>query len=502
MIVAVIADDITGAAEMAGIGFRHGFKTSLMTMTGQEETLALPDCELLVCATDTRSQTEQEAARITRQVTTRLVEAGVRYFFKKVDSALRGHVEAELQAMLEVLPYESALYLPANPSKGRIIEHGQYTLNGRPLHETDFAVDPEFPATTSTLTERFPSLQPWDPEVAMSAHGLYTADMVSNFQLQFLLKQVHIGQTLLAGAADLFEARLRQFAFEKCSMNPVEENPEDAEERAEREAKERAEAEAKERAEAEAKACANGESEARSESESKAREAKKSANGESAVIVKTEGPASAKTDAKAKGEGSVGVQASAAAQGNEAQATATAQGTEAQATAAESSAFSGFTTDSILVVCGSTQSQSLEETPYIRQHRIPLVQMPKEVFEGSEDASHWLRTLRPQWQQRPSMVLTIGYPSQGGKAFAERLRAVQAQVVKELLATQLPRELVIEGGATAFAILRQLGWTSYLLTDEIAPGVVRMHSSDASCFVTLKPGSYDWGETFHLAQIA
>jgi uncharacterized protein YgbK (DUF1537 family) len=457
MIVAVIADDITGAAEMAGIGFRHGFKTSLMTMTGQEETLALPDCELLVCATDTRSQTEQEAARITRQVTTRLVEAGVRYFFKKVDSALRGHVEAELQAMLEVLPYESALYLPANPSKGRIIEHGQYTLNGRPLHETDFAVDPEFPATTSTLTERFPSLQPWDPEVAMSAHGLYTADMVSNFQLQFLLKQVHIGQTLLAGAADLFEARLRQFAFEKCSMNPVEENPEDAEERAEREAKERKEREAKA---CEAKDCA-------------------------------------KADAKAKGEGSVGEQTSAAARGNEAQGAAAAQ-----ATAAESSAFSGFTTDSILVVCGSTQSQSLEETPYIRQHRIPLIQMPKEVFEGSEDASHWLRTLRPQWQQRSSMVLTIGYPSQGGKAFAERLRAVQAQVVKELLATQLPRELVIEGGATAFAILRQLGWTSYLLTDEIAPGVVRMHSSDASCFVTLKPGSYDWGETFHLAQIA
>jgi uncharacterized protein YgbK (DUF1537 family) len=466
MIVAVIADDITGAAEMAGIGFRHGFKTSLMTMTGQEETLALPDCELLVCATDTRSQTEQEAARITRQVTSRLVEAGVRYFFKKVDSALRGHVEAELQAMLEVLPYESALYLPANPSKGRIIEHGQYTLNGRPLHETDFAVDPEFPATTSTLTERFPSLQPWDPEVAMSAHGLYTADMVSNFQLQFLLKQVHIGQTLLAGAADLFEARLRQFAFEKCSMNPVEENPEDAEERAEREAKERKEREAKERAEAEAKDCA-------------------------------------KADAKAKGEGSVGEQTSAAARGNEAQGAATAQATAtAQAIAPESSAFTGFTTDSILVVCGSTQSQSLEETPYIRQHRIPLVQMPKEVFEGSEDASHWLRTLRPQWQQRSSMVLTIGYPSQGGKAFAERLRAVQAQVVKELLATQLPRELVIEGGATAFAILRQLGWTSYLLTDEIAPGVVRMHSSDASCFVTLKPGSYDWGETFHLAQIA
>lgn len=491
MIVAVIADDITGAAEMAGIGFRHGLKTSLMTMTGQEESLALPDCELLVCATDTRSQTEQEAARIMRQVTSRLVEAGVRYFFKKVDSALRGHVEAELQAMLEVLPYESALYLPANPSKGRIIEHGQYTLNGRPLHETDFAVDPEFPATTSTLTERFPSLQPWNPEVAMSAHGLYTADMISHFQLQFLLKQVHIGQTLLAGAADLFEARLRQFAFEKCSMNPVEENPEDAEERAEREAKERAEREAKACVNGESKACANGESKARSESEAKACEAKDCANGESAAIVKTEGSAAAKADAKAEGKGSVGEQASAAARGN-----------EAQSTEAEGSAFTGFTTDSILVVCGSTQSQSLEETPYIRQHRIPLVQMPKEVFEGSVDAAHWLRTLRPQWQQRPSMVLTIGYPSQGGKAFAERLRAVQAEVVKELLATQLPQELVIEGGATAFAILRQLGWTSYLLTDEIAPGVVRMQSADASCFVTLKPGSYDWGETFHLAQIA
>ena len=53
----VIADDITGAAEMAGIACCHGQSTSLLT----ERAGGAPSCEVLVIATDTRSMTEAEA---------------------------------------------------------------------------------------------------------------------------------------------------------------------------------------------------------------------------------------------------------------------------------------------------------------------------------------------------------------------------------------------------------------------------------------------------------
>ena len=95
------------------------------------------------------------------------------------------------------------------------------------------------------------------------------------------------------------------------------------------------------------------------------------------------------------------------------------------------------------------------------------------------------------------MILTIGYPSTGGKEFALRLRNTLSEAVSALVGEACPEELVIEGGATAFAILKALGWSRFRLTDEVAPGVVRMQwTGGENVHVTLKPGSYPWGELF------
>ncbi|MDE6556622.1 MAG: hypothetical protein K2K55_06620, partial [Duncaniella sp.] len=72
---------------------------------------------------------------------------------------------------------------------------------------------------------------------------------------------------------------------------------------------------------------------------------------------------------------------------------------------------------------------------------------------------------------------------------------VMADVVARLIAIHTPRHLVIEGGATAFAILSRLGCTSFTITAEIAPGVISMQSADGMT-VTMKPGSYPWGDLF------
>lgn len=196
--IAVIADDITGAAEVAGIARSLGLRVCLTTAGSQLSTVSFHD--VLVIATDTRSMTEEEAAAESHRVAD--IVASMPYItdiFKKTDSALRGHVVVELKALLSVTRYDSALYIPANPSKGRVIRDGEYFIGDTPLHLTDFAFDPEFPAISSRLADRMPD--------CVSA-GIMCADAVSATDIEAAVAGA-TPSTLLAGAADLFTAFLR-----------------------------------------------------------------------------------------------------------------------------------------------------------------------------------------------------------------------------------------------------------------------------------------------------
>jgi len=76
---------------------------------------------------------------------------------------------------------------------------------------------------------------------------------------------------------------------------------------------------------------------------------------------------------------------------------------------------------------------------------------------------------------------------------ARMLRGRMAQLVSQVLAEAPVQELVIEGGATAYAILEQAGLRAFFPEEELAPGVVRMRIERAYPFyVTVKPGSYEW----------
>jgi uncharacterized protein YgbK (DUF1537 family) len=77
----------------------------------------------------------------------------VRSIYKKVDSVLRGPIAAELEALLAAWGLGRCLLVPANPGLGRVIAGGEYLVQGIPLHETDFALDPEYPAQTASVME-------------------------------------------------------------------------------------------------------------------------------------------------------------------------------------------------------------------------------------------------------------------------------------------------------------------------------------------------------------
>ena len=190
----VIADDITGAAEMAGIAFTHGQQVRLVY--SGSVCCDNVSAQTTVIATDTRSMSEAEAVSETHRIAKLHKRDGsFCVIFKKTDSALRGHVVAELSALMQATGYQRAVYLPANPSKGRVIKDGIYYINNVPIHETDFSFDPEFPATTSVMKERFPDAE---------QYGIIMPDAESEEDIQDVIAKYNDGKTLFAGAADLF----------------------------------------------------------------------------------------------------------------------------------------------------------------------------------------------------------------------------------------------------------------------------------------------------------
>jgi uncharacterized protein YgbK (DUF1537 family) len=78
---------------------------------------------------------------------------------------------------------------------------------------------------------------------------------------------------------------------------------------------------------------------------------------------------------------------------------------------------------------------------------------------------------------------------------ARRMRDRMAELVSQVLMEVAVEELVIEGGATAHAILTWAGLRTFFPEEELAPGVIRMRAGEGSpLHLTVKPGSYEWPE--------
>ena len=68
-----------------------------------------------------------------------------------------------------------------------------------------------------------------------------------------------------------------------------------------------------------------------------------------------------------------------------------------------------------------------------------------------------------------------------------------AKTVALVCRMQAVPEIIIEGGATAAAVIQELNLGSFKPLQVFAQGVIRMESlSCPDLFITMKPGSYDW----------
>ena len=211
----VIADDISGAAEIAGIGHRYGLRTRLRRLTDNSETPDIsrsPDVDLIVVDTDSRSgPVEQATARLERLDAAELRQHD-RALYKKTDSILRGHVHAEMRALLGLSGRSAGLLVAQNPSLGRVIRHGRYLVDGTPLHETSLADDPQWPIRSSDPVALVDTGEPVPVRLAAVGQevvaGVLTIGQAADAEDMLSWARQLTPEVLPAGSGDLFEAIL------------------------------------------------------------------------------------------------------------------------------------------------------------------------------------------------------------------------------------------------------------------------------------------------------
>lgn len=216
--ILVIADDLSGAAEIGGICHRLDRPATILRDRFDEVSGALaPDgAGAVILDTDSRSLPPEEARCAVERALRSARNGRFDLIYKKIDSALRGPVAAEAEAARAMLGRSAALVLPQNPSRGRTIgRDGVYRIDGTPIDQTLFAQDPEHPAFTSAALARLQASAQTPPAALVAPgggfpeSGLFLASAETPADVEAWTDAVS-PEILPVGGADFFLALLRR----------------------------------------------------------------------------------------------------------------------------------------------------------------------------------------------------------------------------------------------------------------------------------------------------
>ena len=147
----ILADDFTGALD-TGVQFSgKGIRTQVVVSSHWVEPDS--DCDVIVIDVETRHVPKEKAYEIVNDVCQRAVKYGIRCFYKKTDSALRGNVGSELQAAADAVFGKNIVFVPAFPAMRRITVDGVHYIDGIPVKESVFGQDPFEPVMYDRVDE-------------------------------------------------------------------------------------------------------------------------------------------------------------------------------------------------------------------------------------------------------------------------------------------------------------------------------------------------------------
>ncbi|HET7270697.1 MAG TPA: four-carbon acid sugar kinase family protein [Rubrobacter sp.] len=211
---AVIADDLTGAAD-TGVQLVHaGYRTAVFFRLSEVPD----DLDAVSFDTDSRAMPAGFAAKRVLEAAHAVREA--RIVYKKLDSTLRGNVAAELAAALGAARRDRAVVAPAFPAAGRTTVGGTQLVHGVPVDETEMGNDPRTPAREAhipeLLADAFSSIgtmsvedlaDPQRVSRTLEEHECVVADAEREEDLEALVRAVPDPSSVLwAGSAGLAHA--------------------------------------------------------------------------------------------------------------------------------------------------------------------------------------------------------------------------------------------------------------------------------------------------------
>lgn len=381
----VVADDLTGAAEVAGVCLRFG----LNVVFGINK-LPEGEADVKVIATDSRQSGREEAIRIHRNIAETLKIAGITEIFKKTDSVLRGYVIDELEQIMDIYGYETVILQPSNPGAGRIIRKGKYKISGVPLNQTPFSGDPDFPAASDNVIELL--------EIRSAGNGIEINSILVNPEMKGIIvpdcssgadmrRQLtsKTDNCFFAGSAAFLGAYLKIKLGRKMSRKTLNFNP-----------------------------------------------------------------------------------------------------------------FEGR----FLMICGSTHYQSQDFIMKAASKGISVSIISKKLMQKDIDENALEKFAQRQsecWNDLGRLIITYNSEPIQYEDCTGILKKRMSSLVSMILKKSPVVELLIEGGATAFSILTELGWTALNPVKELAPGVVRMQVlNNPGFYIIMKPGSYPWPEYLNI----
>lgn len=153
MILGVIADDFTGASDVASMLVRNGMRAV--------QTLGVPagappqDADALVVALKSRTCPAAQAVRDALAALAWLARAGARQFYFKYcstfDSTAQGNIGPVAQALMQALNTDLCIACPALPENGRSVFMGHLFVGQQLLGESGMRDHPLTPMTDSNL---------------------------------------------------------------------------------------------------------------------------------------------------------------------------------------------------------------------------------------------------------------------------------------------------------------------------------------------------------------
>ena len=179
----VQADDLTGALDTGVMLAKAGVFTRVGFAPDENAPVQVVD-------TESRHLPPKQAYQAAHAVAIAANKGGARWFYKKVDSTMRGNIKAEMQAAADGF-LQPVHFCPAFPALGRTTEGGVQLLYGQRLQETALGKDSQNPVTTGDIRKILGDLV---------GSGALIYDAQSDADLQVLSNQLQ-GQRCFAGSA-------------------------------------------------------------------------------------------------------------------------------------------------------------------------------------------------------------------------------------------------------------------------------------------------------------